>query len=211
MAHGHGPTVPVPVPLLAADRLGADTSGQGTRRPLPAGPPATIGNAALAALGGIDSVEADTRLADVTHDGTTAVVFRIAFTEEPHGFSYKTLRDHTLNIRQGQSMDATSVRRLEAGKNKRWEVTINPVSNEDMTVSLGPTTDCDDTGSGTVRQLIRRAMRTPEACRWAKAGKILRSRQRRESSAALRKPSQTQLVRAPTVNETILFPRSQSE
>ncbi len=82
-----------------------------------------------------------------THDGTTPIVFRIAFSKESRGYSYKTLRDHTLSIWQGQSLNATAVRRLEQGSNKRWEVTIDPVSRDDLTVGIGPTSSCNDAGA----------------------------------------------------------------
>ena len=83
-----------------------------------------------------------------THDGTNPVVFRLAFSEEPaSGYSYKTMRDETLDIRQGGSIDATAVRRLAPPSNRRWEVTVNPVSKADIAVGLGPTAACTDDGA----------------------------------------------------------------
>ena len=55
------------------------------------------------------------RLEDVPeeHDGESAIVFEVAFTKEPHAdYSYKTLRDYTLRIRQGGASLAPKVRRL---------------------------------------------------------------------------------------------------
>ena len=63
--HGHATAVLVPVPLLAGDGPGADTFSKGTRGPFPEGPAAAISDAALPALGSIDSVKADTRSPDV--------------------------------------------------------------------------------------------------------------------------------------------------
>lgn len=53
------------------------------------------------------------------HDGSSQVTLRLAFSEEPHEYSYKTLRDHTLSIRQGQSSLTPSVRRLASGSSRR--------------------------------------------------------------------------------------------
>ena len=83
-----------------------------------------------------------------THDGTNAVVFRIAFSEEPAGdYSHVTLRDRTLNVWQGSRIAVREARRLSAPSNRRWEVTVEPVSNADITVGLGPTHDCADNGA----------------------------------------------------------------
>ena len=83
-----------------------------------------------------------------THDGTNPVVFRLAFSEEPaSGYSYKTMRDKTLDIRQSGPIDATAVRRLAPPGNRRWEVTVDPVSKADIAVGLGPTAACTDDGA----------------------------------------------------------------
>ena len=83
-----------------------------------------------------------------SHDGTNPVVFRIAFSEEPAtGFSYTTLRDATLNVWQGSRIDVRQAKRLSPPSNRRWEVTVDPVSKADITVGLGPTFDCADSGA----------------------------------------------------------------
>ena len=82
-----------------------------------------------------------------THDGTSAFTFRIAFSEEPHALGYQTVRDQTLNIWQGQSINASNARRLVQGSNLRWEITVTPISTADITVGLGPTADCGDSGA----------------------------------------------------------------
>ena len=82
-----------------------------------------------------------------THDGTSPVVFRLAFSEEPANYSYATLRDRTLNVWQGSRLDVRRARRLDAPSNRRWEVTVAPVSKADLTVGLGPTRDCADNGA----------------------------------------------------------------
>ena len=83
-----------------------------------------------------------------THDGESPVVFRLAFSEEPaSGYGYRTLRDSTLNVWQGARIEVRKARRLAAPSNRRWEVTVDPVSKADITVGLGPTFDCADNGA----------------------------------------------------------------
>ena len=81
------------------------------------------------------------------HDGSSAFTFRIAFSDEPHELGFETLRDESLNIYQGRRITATKARRLVQRSNRRWEVTVTPISTADITVSLGPTTDCGDSGA----------------------------------------------------------------
>ncbi len=83
------------------------------------------------------------------HNGTTPVVFEVALTKEPApGYSYKTMRDHSLNIRQGtQAFNATVARRLDPPHNRRWEITITPQGTGDLSITLPVTTDCAATGA----------------------------------------------------------------
>lgn len=83
------------------------------------------------------------------HDGSSAIVFEVEFTKPPKAdYSYKTMRDHTLKIRQGsQALTATKARRLNGSHNDRWEVTITPVSKADLAVSVGPESSCTATGA----------------------------------------------------------------
>ena len=76
-----------------------------------------------------------------THDGTNDIVFRIAFSEEPHDLSYKTLRDSAFAVTHGA---VTGPRRLNPPSNIAWEITVEPAGNNDVTVRLGPTEDCAD-------------------------------------------------------------------
>ena len=77
-----------------------------------------------------------------THDGQTDFTFELRFSETPRdGFSYKTLRDHSFTVTGGTVARA---RRLEPPGNVRWEITISPESNADVTVVLPITTDCGD-------------------------------------------------------------------
>ena len=81
------------------------------------------------------------------HDGHSPVVFRLAFSEAPHQFSYQTMRDETLRIWQGEARSASKAKRLDPPSNRRWEVTYQPVSNAAITVALGPTLACTDDGA----------------------------------------------------------------
>ena len=77
------------------------------------------------------------------HDGDAEVVFKVHFSEEPDGYSFRTLRDHTLDVRQGTSAITPHVRRLDTTSNAGWRVSVEPVSRADLVVSVSPTTDCE--------------------------------------------------------------------
>ena len=81
-----------------------------------------------------------------SHNGSDNFKFRIAFSEElKTGFSYKTLRDdHVFTVEGGK---VTGARRLVKGSNIRWEVTVEPDSSGDVTITLPATTDCDAQGA----------------------------------------------------------------
>ena len=80
-----------------------------------------------------------------SHNGSGEFRFRIAFSEELEtNFSYKTLRDHVFTVEGGTVVGA---RRLVSGSNIRWEVTVEPDSNGDVTVVLPVTTDCAAQGA----------------------------------------------------------------
>ena len=80
-----------------------------------------------------------------SHDGGAMFTFELRFSETPKDdFSYRTLRDHAFNVTGGEVINA---RRLEPGKNVRWEITVQPSGNANVTVSLPATTDCDAQGA----------------------------------------------------------------
>ena len=112
-----------------------------------------VGNAAASFSG--QSVTNDTQAAvpptasthDVpaNHDGSSAFTFELRFSEEPaDGFSYKTLRDHSFTVTGGE---VVHVRRLEAGKNVRWEISVTPSGDGPVTIVLPATTDCEADGA----------------------------------------------------------------
>ena len=100
-----------------------------------------------------------------SHNGSDNFKFRIAFSEELEtNFSYKTLRDHAFTVEGGRVVGA---RRLVSGSNIRWEVSVRPDSNGDVTITLPATTDCDAQGASapTATRSCPAAWITPSAGR----------------------------------------------
>ena len=91
------------------------------------------------------------RLADVPaeHDGASAVVFEVRFSAAPPVYSFRTLRDETLDIRQGGTAITPHVERRQAGsdRNRTWRVTVEPVSRADLAIVILPTADCAAAGA----------------------------------------------------------------
>ena len=83
---------------------------------------------------------ADFESAPSTHDGQDPFTFELRFSEE-FDLSFKTLRDHAFIVTGGT---VTKARRLAKPRNIEWEIHVQPHSNEDVTVVLPVTTDCDD-------------------------------------------------------------------
>ena len=79
-----------------------------------------------------------------SHDGQAEFTFELRFSENLEGFSYSTLQNHAFTVNAGEVVKA---RRLESGKNIRWEITINPASSADVTIVLPITTDCSANGA----------------------------------------------------------------
>ena len=80
-----------------------------------------------------------------SHDGSAAFTFELHFSETPNdGFSYRTLRDHAFTVMGGEVVKA---RRLEQGKNVRWEIIVRPDGNGTVTIVLPVTTDCAAEGA----------------------------------------------------------------
>ena len=92
-----------------------------------------------------DPLTASVHGVPAAHDGSTTFTFELRFSEEPAaGFSYKTLRDHALTVAGG---DVVKARRLEKGKNVRWEISVTADGNGTVTVMLPVTTDCTAEGA----------------------------------------------------------------
>ena len=78
-----------------------------------------------------------------SHDGSSTFTFELRFSEE-FPLSYVTLRDHAFAVTGGE---VTQARRLEPGKNVRWEITVTPGSSADVAIVLNATTDCEADGA----------------------------------------------------------------
>ena len=80
-----------------------------------------------------------------SHNGQDAFTFELRFSEAPEpDFSYTTVRDHAFTVTGGS---VTYVRRLESGKNVRWEITVSPGHGAAITIALNATTDCSAQGA----------------------------------------------------------------
>ena len=109
-----------------------------------AGNEESVTSAATAAVP-LPPLTASTHDVPESHDGATAFTFELRFSEAPGGgFSATTLRDQALTVSGGT---ITNVRQLETGKNLKWEITLQPSGNEEVTVILPPTIDCADQGA----------------------------------------------------------------
>ena len=76
-----------------------------------------------------------------THDGHTAFTFELRFSKNPKpDFSYTTLLDHAFRVTRGE---VTAARRLRPPGNRRWEITITPDGNGDVTIVLPATSNCN--------------------------------------------------------------------
>ena len=90
-----------------------------------------------------------------SHDGSASFTFELRFSEE-FSISYRTLRDHAFTVTGGEVVRA---KRLERGKNVRWEISVRPDGNGAVTITLPVTTDCEDEGAictGDARMLSNR-------------------------------------------------------
>ncbi len=83
-----------------------------------------------------------------SHDGQEDFTFELRFSEEPkEGFSYKTLRDYAFTVTRGTVAGARKLDGDSATPNIRWEISVSPDSNADVTVELPVTTDCEAQGA----------------------------------------------------------------
>ena len=76
------------------------------------------------------------------HDGENAFTFEVEFSEAV-GTSYTVLRDEAFDVSDGDVMRA---RRVE-GRSDRWEITVEPDSDEAVGITLPGGRACDATGA----------------------------------------------------------------
>ena len=65
--------------------------------------------------------------------------FEVRFSAEPDGLSFRSMAGPAFEVTGGA---VTGARRLESGKNHRWEVEVTPSVKGAVTVTLRETTDC---------------------------------------------------------------------
>ena len=111
-----------------------------------AGHEESLTSAATAAVAAAPSpLKASVDNAPASHDGSATFTFELQFSETPKtSFSYVTLRDYAFTVTGGEVVRA---RRLEPGKNVRWQITVQPSGNGTVTIVLPVTTDCDANGA----------------------------------------------------------------
>ena len=93
------------------------------------------------------------------HGGEDAFTFRVAFSEDV-GTGFKALRDHSFTVSGGE---VTGARRVD-GRNDLWEITVEPGSDEAMTIALPGGRECAVSGAICTRSQPRRQLsNTPTA------------------------------------------------
>ena len=115
-------------------------------------PKSTATREAREAQGGQEAAEtpltAAIHDAPESHDGQEDFTFELRFSEEPkEGFSYTTMRDHAFTVTGGTVVGARRLDSDSATPNIRWEISVSPDSNANVTVELPVTTDCEAQGA----------------------------------------------------------------
>ena len=77
--------------------------------------------------------------APATHDGSSKFLLHLEFSHEPKRFSYRTVQGALFDIEGGR---IEKTRRLEKGRNLRWEMTVVPDGDGAVTLTARATTDC---------------------------------------------------------------------
>ena len=80
------------------------------------------------------------------HDGTSTFTVYLEFSENV-SISYATVRDHVLDVTDGDVEKAQRFDPDNSDRNRVWIITIEPHGNNDVLIVLAPTTDCGDTGA----------------------------------------------------------------
>ena len=78
-----------------------------------------------------------------SHNGSSAFTFELHFSEAPEGLSYTTVAGGLLDV---TGATVGKARRLTAGSNLAWEVTMTPSQSGDITIRL-PARACTETNA----------------------------------------------------------------
>jgi hypothetical protein len=82
----------------------------------------------------------------VNHDGSSAFTIRLDFSENL-SISYKTVRDHALEVTNARVTNAARVNRHGDERDRRWTMTIEPANTSGIEIWIRATTDCSANGA----------------------------------------------------------------
>ena len=80
------------------------------------------------------------------HNGQNDFTFELRFSEQ-FSVSYQTLENSAFTVVGGNVQDASRLDPDSITRNVRWEITVRPDGDGDVTITLPETTDCDSQGA----------------------------------------------------------------
>ena len=83
---------------------------------------------------------------DTPHDGQNPFTFELHFSEE-FDLSYLTLKDDAFTVEGGEVTRARRIDRDSITPNIRWEITVRPTGDGEVTITLPETSDCNAEGA----------------------------------------------------------------
>ena len=133
----------VPIDSLALN--GGTIRSQATSADVALGHPgaAKLGSTQIGARGEGDAFTARFGALPQNHNGSDAFTFELHFSEAPEGLSYTTVAGGLLDV---TGATVTKARRLTAGSNLGWEVTVTPSQSGDIAIRL-PARACTETNA----------------------------------------------------------------
>ena len=138
--------VTVTLPARACVEAGAVCTADD--RGLAADVTATVPRTAQRTSPGDTPFKVELRNAPEEHDGSSEIVFEVAFNKRPNGgYSYTHFRDSAFRINRGGTRLTPGLGRLNGRHNDRWRVSVSPGGKEDVTVRIGPFSLCSDAGA----------------------------------------------------------------
>ena len=102
--------------------------------------------AAVAAADETNALTAEFEGVPDSHDGQNTFTFELRFSEE-FPVSYRILKDDAFTVDGGEVTKARRLERDSITPNIRWEITVSPSGDGDVTITLPETTDCDAEGA----------------------------------------------------------------